>query len=58
MLRIIGNGKKRARFKNSHVKPPPKTIDSWIKVKEELTFFKICHTSCVLDLAWDPMTNP
>ena len=49
IIKIIGNGKKPARLKKSHVYPPPKTIESGIKVKEELS--KIYHTSCVLDLA-------
>ena len=51
IFKIIGNGKKPARFKNSHVNPPPKTIESWITVKKELRFFIICPTNCVLDLA-------
>ena len=58
MFRIIGNGKKPARLKNSHVNPPPKTIESWIKVKEELRFFKIGHTSCVLDLVVGTKDQP
>ena len=39
------------QIKKFHVIPPPKTNESWIKVKEELRFFKICHTCCVPDLA-------